>query len=201
MRLIADGVIDREGVGGLASRLAYSERQIHRLLVAEVGAGPLALARAQRAQTARVLIETTDLTFAHVAFASGFASIRQFNDTIRDVFAVTPTALRAGKATTGEPGQVTVRLAVRTPFDGAGLLAFLALRAVDGVEHVDGGAYIRSLELPHGTGVMSVTPAVDHVMASYRLDDLRDLTAAVAADPSAVRPRCRPRKCERRART
>jgi len=195
MRLIADGVIDREGVGGLAHRLAYSERQIHRLLVTEVGAGPLALARAQRAQTARILIETTDLTFAQVAFGAGFASIRQFNDTIREVFAVTPTELRAGKATAGEPGRVTVRLAVRPPFAGAGLLAFLALRAVDGVEQVEGGTYSRSLELPRGTGIMSVTPADDHVTASYRLDDLRDLTAAVArtrrlfdldADPESV---------------
>ena len=195
MRLIADGVIDRDGVGGLAQRLAYSERQVSRLLVAEVGAGPLALARAQRAQTARVLIETTDLTFADVAFASGFASIRQFNDTIREVFAVTPSALRARKAPTSEPGNVTVRLAVRTPFDGAGLLAFLALRAVDGVEEVVDGSYRRSLVLPHGAGVMTVTPGVDHVIGAFRLDDLRDLTAAVArtrrlfdldADPASV---------------
>lgn len=195
MRLIADGVVDRDGVGGLARRLAYSERQLHRLLTAEVGAGPLALARAQRAQTARTLIETTDLTFAHVAFAAGFASIRQFNDTIREVFAVTPTTLRSGKAATGEPGQVTVRLAVRQPFDGGGLLEFLALRAVAGVEHVDRATYTRSLQLPRGTGVMRVTPAADHVMASYRLDDLRDLTSAVArtrrlfdldADPESV---------------
>ena len=81
--LIADGVVDREGVAGLAARLGYSERQLHRLLVAEVGTGALALARAQRAQTARVLIETTDLPVADVAFAAGFASVRQFNDTVR----------------------------------------------------------------------------------------------------------------------
>lgn len=195
MRLIADGVIDRDGVGGLARRLSYSERQVNRLLVAEVGAGPLALARAQRAQTARVLIETTDLTFADVTFASGFASIRQFNDTIREVFAVTPTALRARKAPTSEPGNVTVRLAVRPPFDGAGLLEFLARRAVDGVEEVVDGSYRRSLDLPHGAGVMTVTPGINHVVGAFRLDDLRDLTAAVArtrrlfdldADPASV---------------
>src|SRR6202022_4718364 len=74
MRLIADGVVDRDGVDGLARRLGYSGRHLHRLLIAEVGAGPLALARAQRAQTARVLLETTDLTIAMVAFASGFSS-------------------------------------------------------------------------------------------------------------------------------
>jgi AraC family transcriptional regulator of adaptative response / DNA-3-methyladenine glycosylase II len=94
MRLIADGVVDREGVTGLASRLGYSVRQIQRELSAEVGAGPLALARAQRAQTARVLLETSTLPMTDVAFASGFASIRTFNDTVQDVFAQSPTELR-----------------------------------------------------------------------------------------------------------
>ena len=134
MRLIADGVVDREGVSGLAHRIAYSERQLHRLLVTELGAGPLALARAQRAQTARVLIETTDLRFADVAFASGFASIRQFNDTVREVFATTPSAMRARGTDPAEPGSVTVRLAARQPFAGPELLAFLGPRAVTGVE-------------------------------------------------------------------
>ena len=101
MRLIADGVVDRDGVQGLAARLGYSERHLHRLLRAEVGAGPLALARAQRAQTARVLVETTELPFSQVAFGAGFASIRQFNDTVREVFAATPTELRAGRPPAG----------------------------------------------------------------------------------------------------
>ena len=87
MRLIADGTVDREGVTGLVARLGYSTRQLERLLLAEVGAGPLALARAQRAQTARLLIETTGSDLAEVAFGAGFASIRQFNETIREVFA------------------------------------------------------------------------------------------------------------------
>lgn len=95
MRLIRDGVVDREGVPGLAARLGYSTRQIERQLLAELGAGPLALARAQRAQTARVLIETTALPMADVAFAAGFSSVRTFNDTVREVFALAPTELRA----------------------------------------------------------------------------------------------------------
>src|SRR3954452_3371437 len=94
MRLIADGEVERGGVGALAGRLGYSERQLHRMLTGELGVGPLSLARAQRAQTARLLIETTDLPMAEVAFAAGFASIRQFNDTLREVFAATPTELR-----------------------------------------------------------------------------------------------------------
>src|SRR6476661_5985178 len=94
MRLISDGVVDREGVTGLAAQLGYTTRQLERLLQAEVGAGPLALARAQRTQTARVLIETTELPFSDVAFAAGVSSIRQFNDTIREVCDTTPTELR-----------------------------------------------------------------------------------------------------------
>ncbi|WP_318023181.1 bifunctional transcriptional activator/DNA repair enzyme AdaA, partial [Streptomyces sp. ICN988] len=94
MRLIADGVVDREGVPGLAARLGYSTRQIERQLLAELGAGPLALARAQRAQTARLLIETTPLPMADIAFAAGFASIRTFNDTVREVYALSPSELR-----------------------------------------------------------------------------------------------------------
>src|SRR4051812_15646982 len=119
MRLIADGTVDRDGVTGLAARLGYSSRQLQRLLQAELGAGPLALARAQRAQTARILIETTSLNLADVAFASGFSSVRQFNDTVRDVFANTPSELRARsrrKTAAAAPGLLTLRLPVRTPF-------------------------------------------------------------------------------------
>ncbi|HEY1117089.1 MAG TPA: Ada metal-binding domain-containing protein, partial [Acidimicrobiales bacterium] len=91
MRLIADGVVDREGVDGLARRVGYTSRHLGRVLTSELGAGPLALARARRAQTARVLIETTDLGLADVAFAAGFASVRQFNDTIREVYGASPS--------------------------------------------------------------------------------------------------------------
>ncbi|MDQ1422813.1 MAG: AraC family transcriptional regulator, partial [Acidimicrobiaceae bacterium] len=118
MRLIADGVIDREGVKGLAGRLGYTERHLNRTLLAEVGAGPIALARAQRAHTARVLIETTELPFAEVCFAAGFASVRQFNDTVRDVFAANPRELRAARRghTTRTTGPLRLRLPVRQPF-------------------------------------------------------------------------------------
>ncbi|WP_396656612.1 AlkA N-terminal domain-containing protein [Microbacterium sp.] len=101
MRLIADGVIEREGVPGLAARLGYSPRHLTRLLVAELGAGPLALARAHRAHTARMLLVGTDLSAADVAFSAGFASVRQFNDTMREVFGLTPLELRARRPSTG----------------------------------------------------------------------------------------------------
>src|SRR5215468_7953917 len=77
MRLISDGAVERDGVSGLANKLGYSERHLTRVLTAELGAGPLALARAHRAHAARLLIETTELSFADIAFAAGFASVRQ----------------------------------------------------------------------------------------------------------------------------
>src|SRR5271166_3035216 len=117
MRLIADGAVDRDGVGGLAASLGYSVRQLERVLLAEVGAGPIALARAQRAQTARVLIETTTLPMSNVAFAAGFASIRQFNDTVRAVFAVPPSALRsAARRASRSAGRLPGPLVLRLPF-------------------------------------------------------------------------------------
>src|SRR5512135_105903 len=197
MRLIADGVVDREGVAALAARLGYSERQLHRQLVAEVGAGPQALARAQRAQTARLLLETTGLKVSEVVFAAGFASIRQFNDTVREMFAVTPTELRRGARRSGDPvaGSIGLRLPYRAPFDGDGLLHFLGARAVPGVEEYAEGTYRRSLGLPHGAGVAELTAGPGYVRCVLRLSDLRDLSAAVQrcrrlldldADPVAV---------------
>ena len=180
MRLIADGVVDRGGVSGLAARLGYSERHLTRQLTADVGAGPLALARAHRAQTARILIETSDLPFGQVAFAAGFASIRQFNETVRAVFATTPSALRRGStAVTPAAGAVTLRLPYRTPYDAADMLRFFAGRAVAGVESTGDGEYRRTLRLPHGAGVAALTPADGHVRCRLELDDFRDLAAAV----------------------
>jgi AraC family transcriptional regulator of adaptative response / DNA-3-methyladenine glycosylase II len=207
MRDIADGVVDREGVLGLAGRLGYSTRQLNRLLLAEVGAGPLDLARAQRAQTARILLDTTDLPIAQVAFAAGFGSVRQFNDTVRAVFSETPTALRAraGRSVrTSAAGSssgscpVTLRLAYRAPFPVGRLFAFLSERAVLGVEEGDSSYYRRALALPHGGGIVTVRgpePTERYLHATMVLDDLRDLTTAVKrvrqlfdldADPAAV---------------
>ncbi|HKY13319.1 MAG TPA: AlkA N-terminal domain-containing protein [Microthrixaceae bacterium] len=185
MRLIGDGVVDREGVAGMAARLGYSERHLHRLLVAELGVGPQALARAQRAQSARLLIETTDLPFTDVAFAAGFASVRQFNDTVREVFADNPTHLRAVArrrrgSTPIRPGWVSVRLAHRQPFDAAAAFSFLVTRAVPGVEEpTDAGGLRRALTLPGGSAVVELEPADGHVWCRLRLDDVADLGAAV----------------------
>ncbi len=182
MRLIADGVVDREGVPGLARRLGYTERHVHRELVAVLGAGPLALARAQRAQTARVLLETTGLPITEVAFAAGFGSVRQFNDTVVEVFATTPSGLRSRARRDGrqpDSGAIALRLPYRAPLDASGLITFLAPRVVPGIEEVRDRVYRRSMRLPHGPGIVELEPVDGYVRASFRLDDLRDLAAAV----------------------
>ncbi len=201
MRLISDGTVERDGVDGLAARLGYSTRQLNRVVTGAFGAGPLALARARRSQTARVLVETTELSFADVAFAAGFASIRQFNDTIREVYAATPTELRGRRSRAADvstSGTLATRIGVREPFAGAGLLEFLATRAVSGIEATGDGWYERSLALPHGPGVIRVElvdrPA-GYVPCRVTLADARDLAPALErtrrlldadADPTAV---------------
>ncbi len=203
MRLIADGVVDREGVGGLATKLGYSVRQLERLLSSELGAGPVAIARAQRAQTARLLIETTVLPMSEVAFATGFASIRQFNDTVRAVFGMTPTALRMRTATreereaepVGGATTLSLRLPFRQPLCPDNLFGHLAATAVPFVEEVRDGTYRRTLDLQGGPAIVELSPGPTHVDCRLLLSDLRDLTTAIArcrwlldldADPEAV---------------
>ena len=183
MRLIGDGIVERDGVGGLARRLGYSVRHLNRLVSDELGAGPLAIARAQRAQTSRQLIETTDLPLTDVAFAAGFGSVRQFNDTIRAVFDSTPSDLRVGArrhrtgpATPTGAGadamrddrasismtSTTLRLPTRTPFAGREVLDFIGRRAIPGIEvytpGVDGGSpvYVRGARLPGGPAEIEI---------------------------------------------
>ncbi|WP_082469145.1 DNA-3-methyladenine glycosylase 2 [Sciscionella sediminilitoris] len=202
MRLIADGVIEREGVAGLASRLGYSQRHVTRVLTEELGAGPLSLARAHRAHAARLLIETTALSFSDIAFASGFASVRQFNDTIGAVYAATPSRLRSARhrRVADTQGRLAVRLPVRAPMDSAGVLGFLATRAIPGVEELTEDGYARTLRLPHGPAVVRLrfedgSGGRAAVHCSFSLTDVRDLATAVTrvrrlldldADPVAV---------------
>ncbi|SHL39060.1 DNA-3-methyladenine glycosylase 2 family protein [Actinacidiphila paucisporea] len=204
IRLIGDGIVDREGVAGLATRLGYSARQVQRQLNAELGAGPIALARAQRGHTARVLLQTTSMQAAEIAFAAGFASVRQFNETIREIYAATPTELRAARpgrgsrfgpvadpAPAGPCGDygtatgVPLRLAYRGAYDSAQVFDHLAARAVAGVEEVTGEpgtrTYRRTLRLPHGFGVAEVEERPGRggwLECRLHLGDLRDLTTA-----------------------
>lgn len=208
MRLIADGTVERDGVPGLASRLGYTPRHLGRVLVRELGAGPIALSRAHRAQTARTLLVSTDLSIADVAFAAGFSSIRQFNDTVQAVYETTPSAIRAATSssarrsaesappTPGDSASITLRLPVRPPFDGRGLMTFLADHAVAGIERGDATTFSRSIRLPHGTGQIDLRlpdkviaderpadeklldqPAVD---CTVRLENIADLSTVVS---------------------
>ncbi|MGW3684210.1 bifunctional transcriptional activator/DNA repair enzyme AdaA [Streptomyces prasinus] len=203
VRLIADGVVDREGVAGLAARLGYSARQVQRQLTGELGAGPVALARAQRAHTARVLLQTTGLPVTEIAFAAGFASVRQFNDTVRAVYAATPSELRAAAPRGGRAGRRTatpaagipLRLAHRGPYQPGPVFDLLEREAVEGVEDVTGApgarTHRRTLRLPYGTGITAVDerPGTARTGSGARpggwldarihLTDLRDLTTAV----------------------
>lgn len=203
MRMIGDGVVDREGVAGLAARLGYSARQVRRQLNDELGAGPAALARAQRAHTARILLATTGMRAAEVAFAAGFASVRQFNDTMREVYAASPTQLRAARERgwSWAAGGVPLRLAHRRPYATGEIFDHLARRAVDGVEEVVGSpgarTYRRCLRLPYGPAVVEVDEQGSDRWLECRLQprEPRDLTTAIQrlrrlfdldADPQAV---------------
>jgi len=213
VRLVLDGVVEREGVPGLAARVGYSERQLNRIMTEELGAGPKALSRAHRAQTARTLLTSSDLPVADVAFAAGFSSVRQFNDTVREVFALTPSELRARRraAPAADDGWLHVHLPARAPFDLQGLLDWHALHALTGLEHVERDAtgrvtaYGRLLALPGGPARFTASAPVPGAAGAgagrvglalrVRLTALSDLPTLVArvralfdldADPEAV---------------
>ena len=197
MRLIRDGLADRSGISGLAQAIGYSTRQLGRVMQAELGAGPLAIARTERARTARILVESTSMSMSEIAYAAGFSSIRQFNDSFREVYSTAPRQLRTGHEPVRTGQGLVVRLAYRTPLDLDHLFAYHRARAIVGIEDVGHNHYTRSLPLAHGPAVLTLTPgAGEYIECQLRLTDTRDLGSAVArarrildldADPGAVR--------------
>lgn len=197
MRLVAEGVVDREGVPGLARRLGYSTRHLTRLLTAELGAGPLALGRAHRAHTARMLLVGTDLPASDVAFSAGFSSIRQFTETVGEVFGMPPLQLRARRrSVVSAPGEIDLVLPHRGPLDAAGLFGWMAAHAVGGVEHATPTTFARTVRMPGGPAwfELSIDPA-GRVRMRARLHRLSDLAPLITrarrlfdldADPVAV---------------
>src|SRR4051794_8884046 len=189
LRLVADGTVDEGGVAGLAAQLHVSERHLHRSLVAEVGVGALALARTRRAQTARLLIDQTDLSLTDVAFAAGFASVRQFNDVMLEEFGCPPSQLRRSLRGAAEPdgrapgrgAPLALRLVHREPYAVSAWLRWQQVHAVPGLEEVAAGAYRRVVQTTKGPAVVELTPAAGHVLARLHLADLADLTPTVAA--------------------
>ena len=201
MRLIGDGVVDREGVAGLARRVGYSAAPPHRLLTAELGAGPLALARARRAQTARVLVETTDLRLRRrrvrrrASRASGSSTTPCGRST-----RPRPPSCAAAAAARPRTGTVTMRLAVRTPFAGRRAARLPRLpRRCRASRRPSTGWYARTLDLPHGPGTVRLelddapaTGQTTFVAAEFRLHDLRDISAAVERARRLVDADCDP---------
>jgi AraC family transcriptional regulator of adaptative response / DNA-3-methyladenine glycosylase II len=201
LRLIRDGAVDDTGVAGLASRLHVSERHLHRVLLAEVGAGPLRLASSRRAQTARLLIEQSDLSMSDVAFAAGFASVRQFNDVMRAEFGCAPSRLR-GRVADGDrrPARratgLALRLRYREPYALDAVWGYLGARLIPGVERLDDTTIVRQMRTTAGPAEVAVEPpahgCVRVRLALPELDSLGSTVAAVRrwldldADPVAV---------------
>lgn len=184
VRAIRDGAIDEVGVAGLAYQLGVSERQLHRLLIAEVGASPSQLNRTRRAHLARTLLDQTSMSVTEVAFASGFGSVRQFNDVFRAEFGTSPTRLR------GRPGEarresddaltLTLRLPFREPYAAPALRAALAAHAVPGLESVEADAHRRLVQTASGPAQAVVRWGVGAVSAHLTLPSFDAVTPVVA---------------------
>jgi AraC family transcriptional regulator of adaptative response / DNA-3-methyladenine glycosylase II len=152
LALLHEGAMDEGSVEALAARVGIGPRQLHRLFVAHVGAAPLAVAQTRRLHFAKTLIDETDLPVTEVAFASGFRSLRRFNDAFRRAFSRPPTGLRRLRRTGAptSPGAVALRLAFRPPYDLEAALAFLGARAIPGIERVEASAYARTIAAASG---------------------------------------------------
>jgi AraC family transcriptional regulator of adaptative response / DNA-3-methyladenine glycosylase II len=194
LRLVADGIVDTAGVPGLASTLGIGERQLHRLFVAQLGAGPLAVARTRRTQLALRLLHETDLPVTDIAFGSGFSSVRQFNDSMLAAYGRAPSALRGGQRRRRGTG-IALPLALRAPIDVPDIIGFLAARAIPGVEDVGAASYRRSVHSSSGGGVLEVAAKGGELTLSLTGTDIgslaRDVAAArrmfdLDADPASV---------------
>ncbi|HEX7761059.1 MAG TPA: AlkA N-terminal domain-containing protein, partial [Caulobacteraceae bacterium] len=200
LALIEMGALDEADVERLAERVGVGERQLRRLFHRHLGASPVAVAQTRRVLLAKQLIHETRLPMAEIALASGFGSIRRFNETFQQLFRRPPSALRrAGgpEISAGPEGQITLLLRYRPPYDWPAMLAFLRLRAISGVETVVGEVYSRTIALDGASGTLSVEPAAGaHALkVSIRFPKLSALPAIIArlrrvfdlgADPAAI---------------
>ena len=198
LRLITDGALDREGVDALADRLGVTARHLRRLFLQHLGATPIDVALTRRVHFAKKLIDETHLPIAHVAFASGFGSLRRFNGEIRRVYSRTPSQLRrlARKRPVDRTGY-QFRIAYRPPYDWKAVIGFLSARATPGVERVEADRYQRTIALNGKHGTITVSPATDGPALILDVDfsDSRPLLLVVervrrmfdvAADPAVI---------------
>jgi AraC family transcriptional regulator of adaptative response / DNA-3-methyladenine glycosylase II len=180
LALIAEGALDggETGVEALAERLGIGERQLRRLFDRHLGVPPISVAQTRRVLFAKQLIQETSLSMADVAQASGFGSVRRFNDAFVRLYRRSPRELRIRKRVA--PSAVTLRLGYRAPYDWDAMLSFLAARAIDGVELVEKGRYFRTLSSDGSAGSVEVAPGRDCLRATIRVSQVRALLSIVA---------------------
>ncbi|MDB5444345.1 MAG: transcriptional regulator, AraC family, partial [Phenylobacterium sp.] len=182
LALIEGGALDGGDVDALAARLGVGERQLRRLFRQHLGAAPITVAQTRRVLLAKQLIQETRLPMAEVALASGFGSVRRFNETFQALFGRPPGALRrlTGEASAASAG-VTVRLPYRPPYDWDAIIGFLTARAIPGVESAAPRRYARTLSVDGASGVVVVTPGGgDFLVAEIRFPKLKALPAVIA---------------------
>ncbi|MGZ6038938.1 MAG: AlkA N-terminal domain-containing protein [Phenylobacterium sp.] len=183
LALIEAGAMDAGDVDALASRLGVGERQLRRLFRQHLGASPVAVAQTRRVLLAKQLIQETLLPMGEVALASGFGSVRRFNETFQQLFGRPPGALRHSRADDvgAAAGGITVRLPYRAPYDWSSMIGFLAARAVPGVESVTPKRYARTLAVDGALGVVTVSPGDgDFLVAEIRFPKVQALPAVIA---------------------
>jgi AraC family transcriptional regulator of adaptative response / DNA-3-methyladenine glycosylase II len=180
LALIGEGLLDDEaGVAVLAERLGVGERQLRRLFDKHLGAPPIAVAQTRRVLFAKQLIQETHLPMSAVASASGFGSVRRFNDSFSKLYKRPPSELRR-RVTRAPTSTVTLRLGYRPPYDWDAILHFLAGRAIANVELVDGNRYSRTVDLDGACGSVEVAPGKNHLIATIRFPKVKALLAIVA---------------------
>jgi AraC family transcriptional regulator of adaptative response / DNA-3-methyladenine glycosylase II len=179
LTLIGEGLLDGEaGVTVLADRLGVGERQLRRLFDQHLGAPPIAVAQTRRVLFAKQLIQDTQLSMTDIAAASGFGSVRRFNDAFRKLYRKPPRELR--RKSGAALSTVTIKLGYRAPYDWDSILAFLAHRAIEGVELVDNNRYMRTIEIDGAYGSVEVAPGRNHLVATIRFPKVRALLTIVA---------------------
>ncbi len=155
LRLINEGALDGGSVTALAARLGVTSRHLTRLFQEHLGASPKTIALTRRLQFAKKLLNETTLPLTEIAMTAGYGSIRRFNDHFRAVYGKPPGELRRS-ARPVDSGNFSLFLPYRPPFDFAAVLAFLARRAVPGVELVADGIYQRSIIIDGEPGRVTI---------------------------------------------
>ncbi|MBI1815837.1 MAG: DNA-3-methyladenine glycosylase 2 family protein [Deltaproteobacteria bacterium] len=180
LALIAEGALDggEAGVEALAARLGMGERQLRRLFDQHLGVPPVAVAQTRRVLFAKQLIQETSLSMIDIAEASGFGSVRRFNDAFVKLYRRSPRQLRSKKRIA--PSAVTLRLGYRPPYDWDAMLSFLAARAIDGVELIENDHYFRTIAIDEAAGSVEVAPGRNCLLATIRVSHVRALLAIVA---------------------